>query len=163
MGQRTLPTQDFSHFQRHLVALNSIQRNSLPQQLLPYLPTSPKWPLWPRRQQLPGTTHYGLATERQQRLQPSLQLTLLIKIPIMILQPNPLQEVWTRPLGSNKVSYILITWRQSWHLVKWLFFNNVCNSKALVDLSFHLLRRRLVSFLFKCKVRHSKYYSKLSI
>ena len=90
--------------------------------------------------------------QKKQRLQPSLQLTLLIKIPIMILQPNPLQEVWTRPLGSNKVSYILITWRQSWHLVKWLFFNNVCNSKALVDLSFHLLRHRLVSFLFKCKV-----------
>ena len=152
MGQRTLPTQDFSHFQRHLLARNSIQRNSLPQQLLPYLPTSPKWPLWPQQPQLPVTIHCGLATERQQRLQPSLQLTLLIKIPIMILQPNPLQEVWTRPLGSNKVSYILITWRQSWHLVKWLFFNNVCNNKALVDLSCHMLGHRLVSLLVKCSI-----------
>ena len=52
-------------------------------------------------------------------------------------------------LAANKVSYILITWRQSWHLVKWLFFNNVCNSKALVDLNFHLLRHRLVSWADK--------------
>ena len=75
--QRTLPTQDFSHFQRHLVARNSsIQRNSLPQQLLPYLPTSPKWPLWPRQPQLPVTTHCGLATGK------------------FIQEPNYFKNIW---------------------------------------------------------------------